>query len=144
MADDQTVPIILIDDDPDEHFLFQADLEDAGLDMTFEAFTIGDDALDYLKQRDSAGPVLVLTDLSIPGGDPVEFIRQALPRLNAGAIGVYSGAKNPDMEAECREAGASFYIVKPVTLDKLVDVVADLGGLSVSKTADGKTRIIAA
>lgn len=142
MAEARPVPIILVDDDPDEHFLFQADLEDSGLEMIFHAFTQGEAALDFLQARDGAEPCLILTDLSIPGGDPVEFIRQALPTLNGGAVGVYSGAINPDMETQCREAGATFYIVKPVTREKLEAVIDELDGLRLGTADAGKVQIL--
>lgn len=142
MTEDRHVPIILVDDDPDEHFLFQADLGDAGLEMDFHAFTRGDAALDFLEGRGPAGPVLVLTDLSIPGGDAADFIRKAVPHLDGGSIGVFSGAKNPDVEAECRNAGSSFYIVKPIQLDKIEDIVADLPGMRIQPGEAGKVRLV--
>ena len=143
MAETRPVPIILVDDDPDEHFLFQADLGDAGLDMDFRAFTRGDDALDFLQTRSADGPVLVLTDLSIPGGDPVDFIRKAVPLLGGGNIGVFSGAKNPDTEVDCRDAGASFYIVKPIELDKIKAAVADFPGMQIIAAGNGKIKLVA-
>ena len=61
--------------------------------------------------------------------------------MGGGAIGVFSGAKNPDTEAECRDAGASFYIVKPINLDRIREVVEDLPGMQFASSGDGKLAL---
>lgn len=138
----QTIPIILLDDDPDEHFLFSSDLEDAGFDLEIESFTRPEDAMAYLSRR-AGGPVLVLTDMGLAGDDPVEFIRIASGLLHGGAIGAFSGARNPDTEARCREAGAGFYIVKPISGKKLEDAVAAASSISIDVSPDGRRRLVA-
>ena len=46
------------------------------------------------------------------------------------------------MEARCRDLGAVFYIVKPVTRDKLVSAVQDLTGVNLQSAPDGKLSIL--
>lgn len=136
MGVNERVTVVLVDDDPDEHFLFKADLEDAGVRFEFEAFTRPEDALLWL--RAAAGrPVLLLTDLSLGGHDAMAFIVAAQELLGGGAMGVYSGTRNPEVEAKCREAGASFYIVKPVTRKAFEDVVSGVPGLTLNADEDG-------
>jgi DNA-binding NtrC family response regulator len=124
-----TVDIVLVDDDPDEHLLFREDLEDAGVLFEFFAFTRADIALEHLRVRDET-PVLLLTDLSLADDAALRLIEECQPYLKGGAVGVYSGTRNPDMAARCSELGALFYIVKPVTRDKLVEAVKDLAGVT--------------
>lgn len=137
MTDAKPVPVILVDDDPDEHFLFKADLEDAGVVFEFHGFTRPEDAMDHLRAQDG-GPVLVLCDLSLAGGDALAFIGDTQPFLGGGSIGVYSGAKNPEMEEKCRQAGATFYIVKPVSRTKLVEALLKSGQIVLADTGDGR------
>lgn len=137
----QNVPIILVDDDPDEHFLFRTDLEDAGFDLDLESFAHPEDALARLHRR-AGGPVLVLTDMGLAGDDPVEFIELAAKVLHGGAIGAYSGARNPDMEAKCREVGASFYIVKPISGEKLAAALAATDAISIETLPDRRKRLV--
>ena len=139
----QTVPIILLDDDPDEHFLFRTDLEDAGFELDFEAFTHPDDAMAHLFRR-AGGPVLVLTDMGLAGDDAVEFIRLAAALLHGGAIGAFSGARNPDTDALCREAGASFYMIKPISREKLEAVIADAPSIRIEVSPEGRRRLVCA
>ncbi|WP_417477858.1 response regulator [Maricaulis sp.] len=137
----QGVPIILIDDDPDEHFLFRTDLEDAGFDLDFESFTHPEEALAHLYRR-AGGPVLVLTDMGLAGDDPIEFIKLASKVLHGGAIGAFSGALNPDKEARCREAGSSFYIVKPISGEKLEAALANTQAMGIEVQANGRRRLV--
>lgn len=134
------VDIVLVDDDPDEHLLFREDLKDAGVLFEFFAFTKADIALEHLKAR-SDKPVLVLTDLSLADDAALRLIEACQPHLNGGAVGVYSGTRNPDMEVRCRDLGALFYIVKPVTRDKLVGAVQDLDGITLLSDSDGSLSI---
>lgn len=143
MSEFRNVSVILVDDDPDEHFLFKADLEDAGISVELDGFTRTEAALDHLRTRDPA-PILVLTDLSLAGSDAVAFIRDTKPYLNGGAVGVYSGARNPEMEAKCRLAGATFYIVKPVTREKLEEAIAAIESVRLVTTDDNGARLVAA
>jgi DNA-binding NtrC family response regulator len=137
----QTVPIILIDDDPDEHFLFRTDLEDAGFSINLESFAHPEEALAHLFRR-AGGPVLVLTDMGLAGDDPVEFIEMAAKVLHGGVVGAYSGARNPDIEAKCREAGASFYIVKPISGEKLEAAIAGSDAITIETLPDGQRRLV--
>lgn len=139
----QTVPIILLDDDPDEHFLFRTDLEDAGFELELECFTHPEDVMAYLFRR-AGGPVLVLTDLGLAGDDAIEFISLAAKLLHGGAIGAYSGARNPDTDDQCREAGASFYIVKPISSEKLEDAIAGTDSIKIEILPDGRRRLVCA
>ena len=128
LSESQSVSVILVDDDPDEHFLFQADLEDAGVRFSFAAFTRPEDALVHLRDNGD-GPAVVFTDLSLAGANALDFIASVQPLLGGGAVGVYSGARNPEMEAKCRDAGSSFYIVKPVTRENFSGMIAGLGAV---------------
>ena len=107
----------------------------------FFAFTRADIALEHLRVRDET-PVLLLTDLSLADDAALRLIEDCQPYLNGGAVGVYSGTRNPDMERRCRDLGALFYIVKPVTRDKLVEAVQGLVGVSLQSDSQGRLAIL--
>lgn len=142
MSEWQSVCVVLVDDDPDEHFLFRADLEDAGVRFEFEAFTRPDDALTHLRAA-ARKPVLVFTDLSLAGGDAVDFIRSVQPHLGGGSVGVYSGARNPEMEQKCRKAGSGFYMVKPVTRTAFEKTIAAIGTMQLVDEEGGLRLVVA-
>ncbi|MBR9825691.1 MAG: response regulator [Alphaproteobacteria bacterium] len=136
------VSIVLVDDDPDEHLLFREDLTDAGVLLDFQAFTRADEALEHLRQRD-IHPVLILTDLSLAADAALTLIEDCQAYLHGGAIGCYSGTLNPEMDELCRERGTSFYIVKPVTREIMLQVVETLKGITVEEHDDGKVSFVA-
>lgn len=136
------LPVLLLDDDPDEHYLFKADLEDCGFDFEFAAFTRAADALSYLSENVHQ-PVLVLTDLGLGGEDALEFIASAVGALKGGAVGIYSGVHSPELDQKCKAAGASFYLVKPISAEKLEDVISTISGIAVHAVEDGRRRLVA-
>lgn len=138
----QPISIILVDDDPDEHLLFREDLHDAGVVFDFVAFTRADDALDHLRNR-HVHPVLILTDLSLAGDAALTLIEASQDHLHGGAVGCYSGTHNPEMEDRCRALGASFYIVKPVTRDAIVEIAHLAEAIRVRPHEDGKVAFVA-
>ena len=74
----------------------------------------------------------------VNGGDARAGIGDTQTGRGGGAIGVYSGARNPEMEEKCRAAGATFYIVKPVSREKLVEALAKTGTMMLAETQDGR------
>ena len=138
----KTISIILVDDDPDEHLLFREDLTDSGVLFDLQAFTRAEEALEHLRDREPH-PVIVLTDLSLAADAALTLIEDSQDYLHGGAIGCYSGTLNPEMDERCRERGTSFYIVKPVSRDVMLQVVEDLPGISVKEHEDGKVSFVA-
>ena len=135
------VPIVLVDDDADEHFLFECILTDAELSFQLHAFVRADEALMFLKSR-PATPVLVLTDLSLSGCDPIQFLNDSLDYLHGGLCGVFSGTHDTRTEQDVRAAGAGFYLAKPISWQALQAVVDPVPGLTLDIGADGKRRLV--
>jgi DNA-binding NtrC family response regulator len=135
------VPIVLVDDDPDEHFLFECILSDAGLRFQMHAFIRVDAAMSFLESRNPS-PVLVLTDLSLPGCDPIQFLKDSAMFLHGGLCGVLSGTEDARAEQEARAAGASFYLAKPISWDSLQAVVEPAPGLTLITDKEGKRRLV--
>ncbi|PTL84437.1 response regulator [Vitiosangium sp. GDMCC 1.1324] len=71
---------------------------------------------------------LVIADITMPGGmDGLEFVRRVRAsekeRMREVPIVLLTGGKAPDLEARGREAGASEFVRKPVSIDALAAVV---------------------
>ena len=65
-------PIIYIDDDEDDQFLFEQMLKELGLINKVRPFSDGQNALDYLKTT-SDKPLLILCDLNMPMMNGIEL-----------------------------------------------------------------------
>lgn len=112
--------ILIVDDHADLRESLTEILEDEGYVVASAAN--GLEGLEYLRAH--APPRLILLDLKMPVMDGWEFRRrqQADPALAAIPVAVVSGADTTEQRRSSLEA--AFYLVKPVNLVSLLDVVA--------------------
>jgi len=112
--------ILIADDSPSMRQLVSFALEDSGYDVI--AASDGTEALEKLKGQDVD---MVITDLNMPHMNGIELIK----RLRNGAgfglkpIIMLTTESCEDMRQQGRNAGASGWITKPFTPEKLIEVV---------------------
>jgi two-component system chemotaxis response regulator CheY len=79
-----------------------------------------------LKQLNTGlQPNLIITDLNMPGMNGIEFIKQvrSLPSLKFVPILFLTTESQQSKRAEAKAAGASGWLVKPVTADELISTI---------------------
>lgn len=81
----------------------------------------GEEALDALDRGEVPG--VVLMDLGLPGMDGVEGIRRIRKRSPASHVVVLTVREDDDTVFDALCAGASGYLLKPASGDKIVDAV---------------------
>jgi CheY-like chemotaxis protein len=126
----------MADDDPDDRMFVEDAWEESRLANELTFVTDGEELLDYLHQRgpyadaeQAPQPGLILLDLNMPRMDG----REALERikkdedLQSIPIVVLTSSKAEEDILRSYDMGVNSYIVKPVTFDKLVDVIQTLG-----------------
>ena len=137
MSDERRLfTILMVDDDPDDRLLFREACEEVRLNNPLEFLENGEQLIDYLKRRGSyshlAGsefPGIILLDLNMPLKDG----REALEEIKADddlrhiPIIVLTTSKDEDDILSSYALGASSYIVKPVSLDRLMQVINSVG-----------------
>ncbi|WP_295696012.1 response regulator [uncultured Maricaulis sp.] len=137
MSDEnQLFTILMVDDDPDDRLLFKEACEEVRLRNPLDFLENGEQLVDYLKRRgnyaDREGapfPGIILLDLNMPLKDG----REALEEIKADAelrhipIIVLTTSKDEDDILSSYGLGASSYIVKPISLDRLMRVVNSIG-----------------
>jgi CheY-like chemotaxis protein len=105
------------------------------LSNTVHIATNGQEAMDYLSgagayaDRDAHPlPDLILLDLKMPVMDGYEVLRRikATPVLRRLPVIVLSSSKEEGDRAMTYDTGANSYLVKPVSFDGLLDVVAKI------------------
>jgi CheY-like chemotaxis protein len=110
---DQTLQILLIDDDADDRDIFTWVIK--GKDPTLRTAHAldGIEGLDMLMQDDSSFDIVFL-DLNMPRMHGMEVLRRIrqMERHRETPVIVYSTSSNPHDIADARAAGASDYIVK--------------------------------
>ena len=128
------VVILMADDDQEDCMLARDALNEARLANDFHTVDNGQELLDYLRckgkyekssSEDCPKPGLILLDLNMPVMDGREALQQikADENLRRIPIIVLTTSKAEEDIYRTYDLGANSYITKPVTFDKLVDVV---------------------
>ena len=118
--------VLVVDDASLVRLYYRKALEDAGFDV-LEALN-GLEALEIL----TADPVdLLIVDVNMPRMDGVTFLKtlrqKELPLASIPALVTSTEGAAQDFAA-ARAAGANFYLTKPVSQDKLVEISSLLCG----------------
>ena len=129
MADQAKKRVMVVDDAALVRLYYRDTLEHAGFHV--------DEALNGLEALEKllAEPVsLLIVDVNMPQMDGFTFLeavrRQQMPLASTPAL-ITSTEGAPQDFAAARAAGANFYLVKPVTREKLLEVTVMLCGTAV-------------
>lgn len=129
MAD---VDILLVEDNPGDVALIEQAFADRGLSGTVHAVKTGEEALDWLYQRDSftdvPRPDLMLLDLNLPAtsGQAVLDEVKSDPRLRRLPVVVLTGSRSDDDLIAAYEACANACLAKPVDPEVFADRIQTL------------------
>lgn len=130
-------PILLVEDDPDDQILIRRAFTKAHLSNPLALVKDGDEAVAYLAgtggyadRQTHPLPVLILLDLKLPRRSGLEVLRWL--RSQAGALGrtpvaVLTSSRQGEDVDRAYDFGANSYLVKPVDLDGLLNLVRTAG-----------------
>ena len=127
--------ILMAEDDPDDRFLVQEALRELGSCGDLRFVEDGEELMQYLGRSGkyvdpmlSPRPALILLDLNMPKKDG----RQALveikrdPDLQKIPVVVWTTSNEMEDKTQCRKAGASSYVTKPLRYSELVEAVREI------------------
>jgi CheY-like chemotaxis protein len=147
MPAEQSVTVLLVEDDPGHARLIERNLRRAHIMNDIITLGDGQQALDYLfKERTYAGathalPLLLLLDLNLPQLDGT----QVLTRLKADArtrhipVIILTTTEEPYEIKRCYELGCNIYLTKPVEYEQFAEAMRQLGlFLSIVKLPQGE------
>ncbi|WP_138511787.1 response regulator [Maricaulis alexandrii] len=128
--------ILMVDDDPDDRLLFKEACEEVRLRNPLEFLENGEQLVDYLRRKGAYThlegapyPGIILLDLNMPlkdGREALEEIKNDADLRHIPII-VLTTSKDEDDILSSYGLGASSYIVKPISLDRLMRVVNSIG-----------------
>jgi two-component system response regulator len=130
------ITILIADDDPDDRQLTKEAFEENHLANELRFVEDGEELLDYLNQRgkysdpDSAPwPGIILLDLNMPRKDGREALQEIKqdPRFRGIRVVIMTTSKAEEDVVRSYNLSAASYITKPVTFERLVEVVRALG-----------------
>ncbi|MDI1241336.1 MAG: response regulator [bacterium] len=132
------LPIIILmaDDDADDRMLTRDALEESRVLNDLRFVEDGEELMEYLTRKgkyadpeDSPRPGLILLDLNMPKKDGREALKEikADPNLRRIPVVVMTTSKAEEDVFGSYDFGASSFITKPVTFDRLVELMRTLG-----------------
>jgi CheY-like chemotaxis protein len=124
--------ILVAEDDPTDAYFFQRAFKRAGLPVALHFVRDGQEVIDYLQGEgqfaDRAAhplPQLLLLDLKMPrldGFDVLEWVRRQ-PGLAGMQVVIFSSSDEARDINRAYGLGASWYLVKPHSMDELTALV---------------------
>ncbi|MCE9615863.1 MAG: response regulator [Lentisphaerae bacterium] len=127
------VKLLMAEDDPEDQMLVKKALSEYRLMNGIDFVSNGEELLAYLNKRapyvDARRPDLILLDLNMPKKDGREALREIKgnPELRAIPVVVLTTSSADEDIMRSYDLGVSSYIQKPVTFQKLVEVIHVLG-----------------
>ncbi len=130
------ITILLAEDDADDRLLVKEALAEGRVLNELRSVQDGEELIDYLRRRgryadpeESPRPGLVLLDLNMPRKDGREALREikADPDLRRIPVVVMTTSKAEEDIVRSYDLGANSYITKPVTFERLVELMKVLG-----------------
>ena len=134
-ADKGPLTILLADDDPDDRLMAADALVEARIANPLVCVEDGEELFEYLRGEGAYAdvkpplPGLILLDLNMPriGGREALSMLKADPILRRIPVIVLTTSDADDDVAETYDLGVNSFITKPVSFNRLVDVMRGLG-----------------
>ncbi|RPH92005.1 response regulator [candidate division KSB1 bacterium] len=126
--------ILLVEDSPGDVRLTAETLREGKIRNRLHVVWDGVEAMDYLHSRgpyaEAARPDLILLDLNLPKKDGREVLFEIKSDENLRSIPVIVlTTSDNDLDVlSCYDLHANCYIVKPVNLDKFIEVIKTIEG----------------
>lgn len=126
--------ILIVDDDPDILRLMQFSLQKAGYSISLA--TDGNKALESVQRKH---PNLIIVDIMMPHMTGYQFTEKirSMPGMENLPILIYSARFQPIDKKTALNSGATDYLSKTISPDKIVDKIKELLGTQ-SKSNTGK------
>lgn len=128
-------PILIADDDPDDRLLAGRALAVSRVLNEVHFVEDGEELMDYLHRRNDYNeenaprPGLILLDLNMPRKDGREALQEIKQNQNFHRIPVVIMTTSKEEQDILRsyDLGANSFITKPVTFERLVELMGVLG-----------------
>lgn len=119
-------PIVLVDDDIDECNLFQEALQELKIDNELLCFHNASSFLEFIV-KENFYPAITFIDLHIHNFSGIELIEKIRGNdsFKSTPIALYSNSSNPKDIENAYSSGATLYIQKPNTFEKLKQTIEE-------------------
>ena len=112
-------PILFVDDEPMAHVIMQSHLEGWNLKSAYSA----EEALKILEKEHIP---IVITDISMPGMDGIEFLREIRKTRGMIQVIIVTATNRVEDLINAFEAGATDFLLKPLKKDDIKDALNNI------------------
>jgi CheY-like chemotaxis protein len=118
-----TLHILLADDDSDDSFLFNEAVEQSELPLTLSRAEDGNQLLTFLESEGS--PDVLFLDVNMPYKNGIECLHEirANEKYDNLPIVIYSTTNYKVNIDACYQGGADFYVVKPNSFEQILTMI---------------------
>lgn len=129
---DTTYPLLVVEDNDEDFEMLRWALKKLSITIPVYRCVDGDDALDFLYHKgpytnitQSPRPAIILLDLQLTATDGQEVLEQVKsdPDLHMIPVVVWTSSSDPTDIEVCFRQGANSYILKPMTIDRLLEAI---------------------
>jgi len=132
---DNTITLLLVDDEPAHSVLVKRNLLKMGLSNAFVLLTSGQQVIDFINAQGEFGnravleKVFILLDINMPGITGIEVLKilKQDPTRQHIPIIMLTTSDDPSEINECFRLGCNAYFVKPVEHQQFVEKIQELG-----------------
>ncbi|HEX6915664.1 MAG TPA: response regulator [Chitinophagaceae bacterium] len=135
MLEFRHMQVVVIDDNPIDHFLATTLVRQINLEKEPVCLASVDEALAFLHHIESSAvqPMIILLDINMPEKNGFDFLEAfaAMPlwlRDACRVIMLSSSVSQPEIEKAQASPFVTRYLSKPLTVQKLVEVLEELAG----------------
>jgi CheY-like chemotaxis protein len=121
------INLFIVDDDPDDIFMFRHAIEEMQIACRIASFANGKELMNYVEKHVRLPDVIVL-DLNMPLVDGYGTLKKLKddPELKKIPVFVLSVSHNPRDKERCKKLGCAKYYTKPADLDGYFPIVEDM------------------
>jgi len=122
-------PVIIVDDDPDEHYLMKEVWKELNLSYPLICYSMGQQLLDYL-QSDEQIPFLIISDINLHPMDGFEMREKILEDASSTCKSIpfifWSGSASEAQIKKGYELSSHGFFIKPSTFTNLKEFIKDI------------------
>jgi CheY-like chemotaxis protein len=146
MPHDESLTILMVEDDPGHARLIERNLRRANVTNDIVVVSDGYEAIDYFfgdngyVNKARFPPLLILLDLNLPGLSGLQVLERlkADSRTRSLPVIILTTTEEPQEIQRCYALGCNVYVTKPVVYKEFADAVQKLGlFLSIIKVSNG-------